>query len=170
MLTRAQKEEQVKAGIQALKENESLILADFSGVPISDIQKLRQALRNSGAKFQVFKKRLLKIALKESGIGFDPMSFPAQTGAILTPDVLAVAGPIAKFSKDLEKQNRKFIVLGGYNMKEGKEITLSEFNVLATLPSRETLLAKLAIVFSMPIRQFAFALNARKEQLESTKN
>ena len=68
------------------------------------------------------------------------------------------------FIKDEEKELE---VLGGYDVKEKKVITLDEFNILAQLPTKDILLAQMAIVFTMPIKKLMFALNSRKEQIEA---
>lgn len=167
MLTKQQKQDQVKESVKALKDSGSVLLADFSKVSISEMTRLRKILRDAGARFQVLKKRLLKIAFQEAGVDFDPTRFAAQTGTIfISKDALSVAGPVYELVKELEKKGKVLTVLGGFDLKDNREITAQEFVILAKLPSREILLAQIAIAFSMPIKQLAYALNSRKEQLE----
>ncbi len=170
MLTRDQKKNQVENGVKAIKNSQSLLFADFSGLPISVLKELRLILRAAGAKFKVLKKRLFKIALKESGVDYDPTQFQSQVGIIFIPeDVLSVAGNIDKFSRSINKANKHLHlnILGGFDIKESKIISAEEFKILAKLPTREVLLSQLAISFIIPIKQLMFALNGRKEQLET---
>ena len=67
MLTREQKKNQIEESKQAIKESHCLVLVDFSGASVSEMRGLRLLLREFDARMQVVKKRLLKIALKDSG-------------------------------------------------------------------------------------------------------
>ena len=167
MLTREQKQKQIKQAVEDIKKSESLLFADFSGIPIGDFDILRAALRETGAKFKIVRKRLLKIAFKEAGVDYNPSQFESQTGVIFIPgEVLSVAGNIYKIAKDLTKKSSFFKILGGFNLKDKKVIESEEFIILAKLPSREILLAQIAIAFTMPMKKLMFVLNSRKEQLE----
>ena len=170
MLNKAQKKEQVELGVKELKNSQSLIFADFGGVATADVRTLKMALKESGAKFKVFKKRLLKIAMKDAGIEVDPTQFEAQVGTVFSPKVVYdVAGGVAKFAKDLLKNTKKeFKILGGYDAKEKKFFDGVAMAVIAKLPPREILLTQIAVMLGMPIKKVMTALNSRKEQLEKT--
>lgn len=168
MLTKSQKKEQVELGTKELKNSQSLVFADFGGVGTSDVRTLKISLKAEKAKFKVFKKRLLKIAMKESGIEVDPTQFDAQVGTIFSPkEIYDVAGGVAKFAKDLLKRTKKeFKILGGYNAKDKKFFDAAQMSVIAKLPPREVLLTQIAVMLGMPIKKVMTALNSRKEQLE----
>src|SRR5688500_4357006 len=102
MLTKAQKKEHVELSGKKIKASKNLVFADFSGVGTADVNNLKNELRKAGAEFKVVKKRLLKIALKEAGIEFDPSTSKAPIATVYTPtDLTAVAAPIYKFTKEL---------------------------------------------------------------------
>ncbi len=168
MLTKAQKKEQVEKGVGELKNSQSLVFADFTGVATSDVRTLKMALKESGAKFKVFKKRLLKIAMKDAGIDVDPTQFDAQVGTVFSPKAIYdVAGGVAKFAKDLLKNTKKeFKILGGYDAKEKKFFDGAQMAIVAKLPPREILLTQIAVMLGMPIKKVMVALTSRKEQLE----
>lgn len=168
MLNKAQKKEQVSLGTKEIAGSQSLIFADFGGVPTGDIRALKTTLRAAGAKFKVFKKRLLRVALKDSGIDVDPTQFEAQVGTIFAPKAIYdVAGGVAKFARDLLKNTKKeFKILGGYDTKEKKFFDGSAMAIIAKLPPREVLLTQIAVMLGMPIKKVMTALNSRKEQLE----
>tara|TARA_Y100000310_G_scaffold338983_1_gene430205 strand:- start:2055 stop:2564 length:510 start_codon:yes stop_codon:yes gene_type:complete len=168
MLTKQQKKEQIAQGAELIKGSHSVLFVDFSGVPVTNLQSFRSLLREAGAKMAVIKKRLLKLSFQEAGVDYDPTQFDAQAAVIFVPDeIVSVAGSIHNFAKALAGEEKELNVLGGYDLKDKKIITLDEFNILAKLPTKEVLLAQVAIVFTMPIKKLMFALNSRKEQLET---
>ena len=168
MLTKDQKKEQVALAVKHVKASKSLIFADFTGVPTGEILKLKNTLRAMGGKFQVFKKRLLNIALKDSGVPVDTAKFEAQLGTVFAPkSIYDVAGLVYKFAKDLLKGTKKeFKILGAYDATESKTIDAPTFMMIAKLPPREVLLAQIAMMLTMPIKKVMVALRSRKEQLE----
>ncbi len=169
MLTKAQKQTAITEGVSDLKTSQSIVFADFTGIPNSDLRALRITLKEKGAKFQVIKKRLLKIILKEVGVDYDPTEFDAQAGSIISQNpIFDMASSIQKFSKDLSKSKKIFKILGAIDLQTKKAITKEEFERIAKLPTREILLAQIAIVLQMPMQKLAIALNSRKEQLTNT--
>jgi len=155
MLTRAQKKQKVDEGAKLIKESKNLIFADFSGVPVTEIQRLKNELREAGAKFQVLKKRLLKIAIKRAGADFDPTQFEAQVGTFfLSEDLTSVASKIHKFSKDLAKKGKNFTVLSAYDLEKKTALSAEEFTAIAKLPTREVLIAMIMGGITGPLRAF----------------
>mgnify|MGYP001574784761 FL=1 len=170
MLNKIQKKEQVALGVSEIKNSQSLLFADFTGVPTDEIKKLKSTLRALGAKFNVFKKRLLKIAMKDAGVEVDPTQFDAQVGTVFgAKAIYDMASPVAKFAKDLLKNTKKeFKILGGYDAQEKKFFDGPAVATIAKLPSREVLLTQIAVMLGMPVKKVMTALNSRKEQLEKT--
>jgi len=168
MLTKTEKKQQVERGAKELKNAKSLIFADFTGVKTADVKNLKNALRALGATYKVFKKRLLKIAMKDVGVAVDPKQFPGQLGTVFSPKAIYdVAGTVHKFAKDLlKKAKADFKVMGAYDAAEKKFYDAAQFAVVAKLPSREVLLAQIAMMLTMPIKKVMIGLNGRKEQLE----
>ncbi len=155
MLTKVQKKEHVAKSRELSESSKTLIFADFTGVSIADLNKLKKTLKEKGASFKVFKKRLLAIAFKEAGIEFDLKQFKAPIGTIFAEgDLSSVAGPIYKFIKELEKQKIPFKIVGGFDRDGKKIITSEEFLVIAKLPSREELLGMVVGAISGPLRAF----------------
>lgn len=168
MLTKTQKKEQVAAGIEELTKASSLVFADFTGVSTADIRALKNILKKVGAGYKVFKKRLLKIAAKRADVVVDIDKFESQLGTVFSDKTIYdTAGVVYKFAKDLFKVAKKdFKILGAYDVKEKKFFDAAQFAVIAKLPSREVLLAQIAIMLTVPTKKLMIALNSRKEQLE----
>lgn len=165
MLTKSQKTEQVKEGKELIKASQNLVFADFTSVGVEEIKKLKKELRTAGATFKVYKKRLLKIALKEAGIDFDPSQFEAQVGTVFTAkELTSVAAQIYKFSKELAKKKKDFKVLGAYDLAVKSFMDPAQFTVIAKLPSKEVLLAQLVGVLAGPIRVFMYILQEKSKK------
>ena len=111
MLTKQQKSQHIDLGADLVRKSKALVFADFTGVGVEEIRKLKEELKKSGAKFKVIKKRLLKLAFKNAGIDFDPTQFEAQAGTVFASgDISSIASQIYKFSKDLAKSKKEFKV------------------------------------------------------------
>lgn len=169
MLTKKQKIEQVALGLDKIKKSQTLIFADFTGVPDENIKQLKVELRKKNANYKVFKKRLLKIALKDAGIDFDPMQYDAQVGTIFAEgDLSSVAAPIYKFSKDLAKAKKDFKVLGVYDISGKAYLGPAEFAVVAKLPSREVLLAMVIGAMTGPLKAFMYIIDQLSKKSPSS--
>ncbi len=157
MLTKAQKKQHVELGETLLKKSKTLVFADFTGVDTGSVRKIKIEVKKAGATFKVIKKRLLRIALKNLGIDFDPMQYPAQVGTFFIPeDLSSVAAPIFKFAKDLVKEKKEFKVLGAYDVATKVAIPVEEFNAIAKLPTKEVLLSMVLGAITGPLRAFMY--------------
>lgn len=154
-----QKEEAVKKLAEELKDTKIILLADYRGINVEDVTKLRTELRGTNSEYKVIKNNIVKRALElngESGLN-DLLEGPT---AVITnkEDYLAPAKAIYNFTKGHDFYKIK----GG--IIEGKVMTAEEIITLAKLPSRQELLAKLAGALLGNITKLAVALDAVKEQ------
>lgn len=160
MKTKQQKAKEIDSSTELLSKNQSVIFADFSGVSFEQIKRLKDELKKAGAIFKVFKKRLLRVAFKNSGLDFDPTQFENQVGIVAIPGNLSSgAGIVYKFSKDLAKEKKEFKLLGAYEIPKKNFLNAEQFLTIAKLPSREILLAQLVGVLAGPIRTFMYIIN-----------
>lgn len=152
MLTRQQKEEIVAKLTDEIKEAPSCVLADFKGLGANDMVELKKKLRSEGSTFQVIKKKLLAIALKNNGIEIDPKTMEGQIAVSVSSDEVTSAKIIHETAK--ENENIKIVagVLGEQLM------TLEETQALAKLPTTDELRAKLVGQLQAPIRGFVGTL------------
>jgi len=165
MLNRAQKGEQLKQGEDILKNNKSLVFVDFSGIGVEDIKSLRRALREVGAKMQVIKKKLLRIAFEKSKIDFNPEQFDSQLGVVFSENQISdIAGPVYKFFKSVEKKGGK--ILGAYNLSEKNFFDSAMTIQIGKLPSKEVLLGQFVGLLTMPIKMFMNVLEQKSKQVE----
>ncbi len=172
MLTRQQKEEIVAKLSAELKNSPACVLTDFKGLNANDMVALKRQLRESGSTFQIIKKKLLAIALKNNNIEIDPKSLDGQIAVSVSSDEVTSA----KIIFDTAKKNENVKIVGG--VLGEKLMSIDEVNVLAKLPSRDELRAQLLGQLQAPIsgfvnvlagvpRTFVQALSAIKDSKES---
>ncbi|MDQ2865249.1 MAG: 50S ribosomal protein L10 [Candidatus Eremiobacteraeota bacterium] len=125
----------------------NLFLTDFQGLTVEEITKLRGELRKDGSTYAVVKNTLFKIAAgEELSREFDAF-LAGPTGIVFAgADPVAPAKAIRQFADDTKKLGIKAAFV------DGKFVDASQVNVLATLPSKTELLAKLVGTLAGPMR------------------
>ena len=162
MGVREEKVQFVEALSERLKSNSCVLMADYRGLTVAEMNELRKQLREAGVEFQVIKNTMTRRAAAAAGIeGLDPFLVGPTAIAFSKDDVVAPAKILAKFAKEHDDLEIK----GG--LVEGKVVGLDEIKALADLPSREGLLSMLLSVLQAPIRNFALAVKAVGEKQES---
>lgn len=168
MLTKKQKSEQIEEGKKLIQESKLLTFVDFSGVAMEDLKKLRRALLGVGAKMQVIKKKLLRIAFKESGHDFNPEQFDLQVGTIFSDkDISEIASPVYKFSKGIK--NKDFKILGAYDLIAKNFLSGEEVKQIGQLPSREILIGRVVGMIAAPMKMFLYVLDQKSKQTVENK-
>lgn len=156
--TKQQKIKAIEEGLENLKHSETVILADFTGLTVNEMNAFRRILKAAGIAFKVIKKRLLKLVFEKAGMEFDPSKFEGQTGVVFSArDLVETSGAVYKLSKTKEI----FKILGGFDLKEKRFVDAAEIKKLGGLPSREVLLGQLVGVLSAPLRMLMYVLNEK---------
>ena len=160
MLTRPQKEQVVKDLSAKIKDGKVLIFSDYAGTTVGKMKDLRDELRKTDSSYKITKKKLINLALKDAGIEASVLELEGQIGiAIGKGDEVTAAKVLAKFAKE----NKNFKILQG--VLENKVISGKEVLSLATLPSKDELLAKLVGTINAPISGFVNALAGKLKNL-----
>ena len=147
------------------------IVADYRGLKVADLQGLRGNLRPAGAEFRIAKNTLTTIAARRAGIAGLESLLEGPTALVLAYD-----DPVqtSKIVSDFARTSRILTVRGG--VMANRMVSAPDVEAIATLPSREELLARLlgmvaspmarlAGVLGGPGRSVAYLLNARAEHL-----
>ena len=127
-------------------------VVDYCGLTVKDIQALRVAIRESGMK--VYKNTLMHIALDEAGLPTLDDILEGPSAFVFAGDDVAAA---AKAVKTFAKTNQNLEIKGG--LMEGEQVSAAQVEAIASLPSREELLAQIAGAISGVARGLAVALN-----------
>lgn len=148
-----------------------VILTDYRGLKVSDLQTLRASLRAQDAEFRVAKNTLTRIAAERAGIaGLEPVLDGPLALVLAYGDVAAPAKTISDFART----SRILTVKGG--VLEMRFISAADVEDVASLPSRDVLLGKLVGMLASPMartvgvlggpsRSVAYVLNSRVQQL-----
>ncbi len=132
---------------------QSIVIAEYRGLDVASVTVLRKNARESGVYLRVLKNSLVRRAV--AGTAFEPLT-QQLTGPLIygiSADPVASAKVLASFAKT----NDKLVIKGG--ALPGSLMTQDGVKALASLPSREELLAKLLGTMQAPIAQFARTLN-----------
>ena len=155
-----------------LAEVDTVIVTDFQGLNVASMDQLRRKVSEAGGSYQVVKNTLLRLAAK--GTDAEKLSeLYAGNNALGTTKEDPVS--LAKALVDFTKENEMLSIKGG--VLSGKVLDLSQIQSIATLPSREVLLAMmlgamnavptgLVRVLNGVMANFVYALVAIKDQKE----
>ncbi len=153
MLKKSRKEEMIKDLEGAIKSSESLVFVNFHGLKVSDETKLRSSLREQGVSYKVGRKTLLKRALKGKAVGEIP-ELGGEVAIAYSKDAISSPREVYNFQKT---HKGMLNILGG--IFDGKFVDGAYMMELATIPSREVLLSKIAFLLKSPMQRLAIAVN-----------
>lgn len=174
-LSRNKKKELLAQYQEELSTAEVLIWGHNLGMPVADTEQLRHTLREAGAKAMVVKNTLMRMALEQHDLPWDPdMMQGANLVTFVSGDLGKAAKAVVEFART---HDRLFAIKGG--LVSGRLVDAQGVRDLADLPSREQLLAQvvggiqapisgLVGVLSGVIRGLVTVLHGRQEQLESS--
>ena len=133
---------------------QTLVMAEYRGVTVADMTKLRSDARSNGVSLSVLKNTLARRAVAGSGfeVVADQMTGPLIYG--FSEDAVAAAKVVANFAKT----NDKVVIRGG--VFAGKALDPNGVKQLASIPSKEVLLAQLCGLLMSPISRTAVVLGA----------
>jgi large subunit ribosomal protein L10 len=137
---------------------QTLVMAEYRGITVADMTKLRVDARSKGVTLSVLKNTLVRRAVTGTGfeVGADQMTGPLIYG--FSEDAVAAAKVVADFAKT----NDKLVIRGG--VFSGKALDVSGVKQLASIPSKEVLLAQLLGLMQSPISRTARVLAAVAEK------
>jgi large subunit ribosomal protein L10 len=134
------------------------VLAEYRGITVADMTKLRSAARSQGVSLSVLKNTLARRAV--AGSQFEVVGDQMTGPLIYGFSVDAVAA--AKVVSDFAKTNDKLVIRGG--AFAGKALDINGVKQLASIPSKEVLLAQLCGLLMSPISRTAVVLKALGEK------
>jgi large subunit ribosomal protein L10 len=172
-MLRQEKEQVVAELAERLRASETLIVADYRGLTMSEIDGVRTELLKHGARFSVVKNSLTKRAAEEAGV-------PQLVELLEGPTAIAFVGDgdmvaVAKSLNDTARQTKTLSLRGG--ILQGEPMSADQVRSLAALPPAEVLQGQVlgavvgplnAIVglFTAPLRELVGVIDARITQLQ----
>ncbi len=164
MVSKQKKAEQLAVLEAHLKSAKSVAFTSNTKVTVLEISALKKDLRAQNAIYLTAKKTLIRIAFKSVyGVEIDLATLPGQVGLVIANgDALAPFGIANKYANEWKKE-QKLVFVAGY--MEGRLMDATETKKLATLPSREVLLAKLLGSMMSPLSGLARFFDAAGKDL-----
>ncbi len=152
-LSLEQKQAVVSEVSAKLANAQAVIVAEYRGIGVENVTQLRARARKSGLYLRVLKNTLARRAVQGTPFAklADQMSGPLMYGIAQDP----VAG--AKVLSEFAKENELFVIKGG--AMQNAVMSAKDIKTLATMPSREELLAKLMGTMQAPVAKLVRTMN-----------
>ena len=162
-MSKLERENQVTALTDRLKDTKNIYVTDFSGLSVGKITELRRRLRAAGARYVVVKNTLAQRALAANKIAELDDHLAGPTGLVLAgKDPLAAAKVLGEFAKEHQKPSVRI------GLVDGKAVTPAYLKRLGELPGREALLGQFAGCLNGVLYQMVGALEALREQRQAS--
>jgi len=157
-LNRSEKEAVVTDVSGLAAKAQTLVMAEYRGITVADMTRLRSTARSSGVSLSVLKNTLARRAVADSrfAVVSDQMTGPLIYG--FSEDAVAAAKVVAEFAKT----NDKLVIRGG--AYGGKALDADGVKQLASIPTKEVLLAQLLGLMQSPVSRTARVLAALAEK------
>jgi large subunit ribosomal protein L10 len=173
-MQRSDKERVVAELAKRLGETETLMVADYRGLTMPEIDDLRSRLLEAGARFTVVKNTLTRLAAEQAGTT-DVLELIDGPTAIAFLESEGDPVAVAKVLNEVARANEVLVIRGG--LLEGPVVGEDEIKRLATLPPADVLRAQLAGavfaplttvvgLFTAPLRDLVGIIDARIRQLQ----
>ena len=173
-MDKKQKERVVADLAERLRSTDTLIVADYRGLTMPQVDALRTELLTHGARFQVVKNTLTRRAAEEAGADHLLALLEGPT-AIAFLDSEGDPAAVAKALRAAARETQVIELRGG--IMQGRPISADEITTLATLPSLDVLrgqlvgaiaapLSTVVGLFNAPLRDLVGVLQARIDQLQ----
>ena len=156
------KEAKVAEIKEKLEKSQAVVLASYQGLTVEEDTQLRKTLREAGVEYKVYKNTLVTLAAKELGLGgIEEFLEGPVSIAFGYEDATAPARILNDFAKTHKKLELKAGII------EGEIYDQEKVTQLASIPSKEVLIAKLLGSIKAPLSNLAYLLNAIKESKEA---
>jgi len=159
-MTRTRKEELVAEMTAEFKEAGAIIVCDYKGMTVENLEVVRNMAREDEVKVKVVKNTLASIALNNAGC--EAVDFK-DTNIVIWGDSQVLPCKIADKASSEFKDT--FSIKAG--LIEGKVASLETINAMAKLPSRDELIGMLLNVWNAPVQNFTIGLKALADKKES---
>src|SRR5436190_816849 len=156
MKTREKKQNDLTALTEQLGNSKSAMIVGFNKLTVSKDQEFRSRLREAGAKFQVVKNTIARLAIKGTPYEGASEYLKGVTAIAWTDDdAVVLSKTVSKFVKD----NPDFFTFKA-GVVDGKVVDLKQVEAIASLPSKEVLISKILFVINAQAQRIVTVINA----------
>jgi large subunit ribosomal protein L10 len=157
-MTKTKKAEVVEQLRVAFENTTAVVICDYKGLTVSDLEELRTAAKAKDTSVQVVKNTLATIALNNAGM--NGVEIKDTNIFVWSDDVISAS----KIAADFAKKSDKFVIKAGY--LDGEVADADKIVAFSKLPGREELLGMLAATWMAPVANFTIGLDALRRQKE----
>ena len=154
MMNKEAKKNYVEEMKKNFSSNESVMIAQYQGLNVNELDELRRQMREHGILFKITKNRITKLAIKDSPVKDLEKYFTGPTAAAISSDAISAAKILTKFAKS----HNKLKIIAGF--MDGKVLDQKEVAIIATLPSLEEARAKIVGILATPAQKLVSILLA----------
>lgn len=158
-MTRQEKFVLVANLAESFKQANAMIICDYKGLQVKQLESLRRNSKDSSICVQVIKNKLASIALKQAG--YKEVELKDTNIYIWSNDQISLSKVVCRFQ---EANSEKFSVKFGYF--DGDIVNSEHILAVSKLPNREELIGMLLSVWTAPARYFATGLDNLRKQKE----
>lgn len=153
-MNREQKAVVIDSIKNSFSQSEASFIVGYKGLTVKQLQTLRKELRTQNGSFKVAKGRLVKIAVKDiDGVSQLTPYFKEQVGVVFAD---AQVPAVAKVLYNFAKANNKFTLVAGFF--DARVLPSKDIERIATLPSREELLAQVCYILNLQMVRLLWTL------------
>ncbi len=150
---------------EKLESAGTVVVTEYRGLDVPAQAQLRQAVRDAGGEFKIYKNSLTKIAAERTGNDFGDHLVGPTALAFAYPNETGQSDPVtlSKALAEFAKTNDKLVIKGG--LMDGAVIGAADVEALSKVPPREEMLAKFAGLLQAPMAKFAGLLQAMPQNM-----
>ena len=158
-MTKVEKNALIESLSAEFQASNAIIVCDYKGLTVKELEVLRAEMRAQNAKVQVVKNTLASIALKNSNV--EGLELKENNIFLWSEDQISLSKVVCKFSKSV---GGKLVIKSGYF--EGELVDSKHIEAVSKLPSKEELIGMLLSVWTAPARYFVTGLDNLRKQKE----
>lgn len=158
-MTKVEKNALIESLSAEFQASNAIIVCDYKGLTVKELEVLRAEMRAQNAKVQVVKNTLASIALKNSNI--EGLELKENNIFLWSEDQISLSKVVCKFSNSV---GGKLVIKSGYF--EGELVDSKHIEAVSKLPSKEELIGMLLSVWTAPARYFVTGLDNLRKQKE----
>lgn len=167
-ISRSAKEQAVDTLSGELGRIKLAVMTDYRGLTVREVEELREVLRQEGITYRVTKNTLLRLATSKNPVlaGIDPATFSGPMAlAMGFDDEVAPARVIFQYAKAHEA-----LEIVGAITSDGSVLTAAQVKALATLPTKEQLLAHVVGTIAAPLSGFVGVMSGNVRSIINVLN
>lgn len=158
-MTKVEKNALIESLSAEFQVSNAIIVCDYKGLTVKELEVLRAEMRAQNAKVQVVKNTLASIALKNSNV--EGLELKENNIFLWSEDQISLSKVVCKFSNSV---GGKLVIKSGYF--EGELVDSKHIEAVSKLPSKEELIGMLLSVWTAPARYFVTGLDNLRKQKE----